>query len=167
MRLPANPLLCTAGLLLLTTTGILSWKKIASHDNKLIQQSSHLITINNYTFRDLNKNGKLDVYEDTRQPVEARVNDLLGQLTLTEKAGLMFINGARINEDGSIEDKPATGLFAFAPNAVKLMKEKEMNHFNLWAVPAAPELAKWYNAMQHFAEDSTRLGIPITIASDP
>jgi len=166
MRLLSQPLICTAGVLLLTTTGILSWKKMTNHDSQL-QQSHHLITINNYTFRDLNKNGKLDVYEDTRQPVDERVNDLLGQMTLREKAGLMFINGARINEDGSIEDKPATGMFAFAPNAVKLMKEKVMNHFNLWAVPAAPELAKWYNSMQHFAEDSTRLGIPITIASDP
>jgi len=167
MRLLAHPLIYAAGALLLTATGILSWKKITDHDSQLLQRSSHLITTNNYTFRDLNKNGKLDVYEDTRQPVEARINDLLGQMTLTEKAGLMFINGARINEDGSIEDKPATGLFAFAPNGLKLMKEKEMNHFNLWAVPAAPAMAKWYNSMQHFAEDSTRLGIPITIASDP
>jgi beta-glucosidase len=48
------------------------------------------------------------------------------------------------------------------------MKEKQMNHFNLWAVPSASSLAKWYNNMQKFAEDSTtRLGIPITIASDP
>jgi len=167
MRLLAHPLIYAAGALLLTATGILSWKKITDHDSQLPQRSSHLIITNSYTFRDLNKNGKLDVYEDTRQPVEARINDLLGQMTLTEKAGLMFINGARINEDGSIEDKPATGLFAFAPNGLKLMKEKEMNHFNLWAVPAAPAMAKWYNSMQHFAEDSTRLGIPITIASDP
>ena len=78
----------------------------------------------------------------------------------------MFINGARVNEDGTIEDKPAKGLFAFAPNALKLMTDKNMNHFNLWAVPDAPVLAIWYNRMQQFAE-KTRLGIPITIASDP
>lgn len=41
-----------------------------------------------------------------------------------------------------------------------------MNHFNLWAVPSAASLAKWYNLMQQEAE-KTRLGIPITIASDP
>ena len=39
-------------------------------------------TIDGYTFRDLNKNGKLDIYEDARQPVGARVNDLLSQMTL-------------------------------------------------------------------------------------
>lgn len=117
-------------------------------------------------YRDLNKNGKMDVYEDKSQPVDARVNNLLEQMTLEEKAGLMFINGARINEDGSIEDKPVKGPFSFAPNALKLLKEKKMTHFNLWAVPGVKATAKWYNLMQKAAENE-RLGIPITIASDP
>ena len=119
------------------------------------------------TFRDLNKNGKLDSYEDSKQPIEARINDLLKQMTIEEKAGMMFINGARVNEDGSIEDKPGNGPFSFAPNALKLVKDDHMNHFNLWAVPSVSALAKWYNAMQQYVQDSTRLGIPITIASDP
>jgi beta-glucosidase len=118
-------------------------------------------------FRDLNKNGRMDIYEDINQPVEARITDLLSQMTVEEKAGMMFINGARVNEDGSIEDKPAKGMFAFAPNALNLMNKKKLNHFNLWAIPDAGALAKWYNKMQKYAEDSTRLGIPITIASDP
>ncbi|HVZ26030.1 MAG TPA: glycoside hydrolase family 3 N-terminal domain-containing protein [Sediminibacterium sp.] len=139
--------------------GFLSWKKPLG--------AEHVTDLPPFQWRDLNKNGKLDVYEDSRQPMEARVNDLLRQMTLEEKAGEMFINGARVNDDGSIEDKPAKGMFAFAPNALRLMKEKKMNHFNLWAVPSMPALAKWYNAMQRYASDSTRLGIPITIASDP
>src|SRR6266487_497546 len=134
---------------------------------EVYQNSSVVKARNDYSFRDLNKNGKLDVYEDEKQPIEARINDVLSQMTLEEKAGMMFINGAKVNDDGSIEDKPATGLFAFAPNALKLMREKKMNHFNLWAVPSPEALAKWYNRMQKYAEDSTRLGMPITIASDP
>jgi beta-glucosidase len=118
-------------------------------------------------YRDLNKNGKMDVYEDSSEPIAKRVDDLLHQMTLEEKAGMLFINGARVNDDGSIEDKPAKGLFAFAPNALKLVNEKKMNHFNLWAIPSPGALAKWYNKMQHYVADSTRLGIPITIASDP
>src|ERR1700759_5007687 len=89
----------------------------------------------NQTFRDLNKNGRMDVYEDSSQPIPKRVDDLLHQMTLEEKAGMLFINGARVNDDGSIQDKAATGLFAFAPNALKLVNGKKMNHFNLWAVP--------------------------------
>ena len=118
-------------------------------------------------FRDLNKNGKMDQYEDPSQPIEARIADLLNQMTVEEKAGLMFINGARVNDDGSIENKPGKGMFAFAPNAVELVRTKKMNHFNLWAIPDVSMLAQWYNNMQHYMQDSTRLGIPMTIASDP
>jgi beta-glucosidase len=71
-----------------------------------LQQSALLKTENGFTFRDLNKNGKLDIYEDPRQPIEARVEDLLSQMTLEEKAGTMFIHGSVVNEDGSIEAKP-------------------------------------------------------------
>jgi beta-glucosidase len=119
------------------------------------------------SFHDLNKNGKMDLYEDKSQPVEARLEDLLKQMTIEEKAGLMFINGARVNEDGSIENKPATGTFASAPNAMELARAKKMNHFNLWAIPDVEALARWYNNMQKYMQDSTRLGIPMTIASDP
>ena len=71
-----------------------------------MQHSSLLKTENGSTFRDLNKNGKSDIYEDSRQTIEARIADLLGQMTLEEKAGMLFING-----DGSMEEKPgAPGL---------------------------------------------------------
>ncbi|MGW2054006.1 discoidin domain-containing protein [Streptomyces sp. NPDC001840] len=42
--------------------------------------------------RDLNKNGAIEPYEDWRQPVETRVSDLLGRMTLEEKAYQMFYN---------------------------------------------------------------------------
>lgn len=117
-------------------------------------------------FRDLNKNGKLDIYEDPKQPVEARVKDLLSQMTLEEKAGMMFINGAKIPDDGSLNDFQGTGFFARIPVATQLVKDKKMTHINLWQVPGVKALATWYNNVQHMAEQ-TRLGIPVTIASDP
>lgn len=117
-----------------------------------------------FAFRDLNKNGKLDIYEDPRQPLESRVEDLLGQMTLEEKAGMLFINGAMVNADGSIEDKPDAPRFP--RTAVNQIDEHKMNHFNLWQIPGAQVVAGWYNKLQRFAEQ-TRLGIPVTIASDP
>jgi beta-glucosidase len=129
--------------------------------SKTLQQSGLLRTENGFTFRDLNKNGKLDIYEDPRQPVEARVEDLLAQMTLEEKAGTMFIHGSDVNEDGSIEARPGQGLVAS-----RMMTEEKMNHFNLWGIPGAKAVAGWYNRLQRFAE-GTRLGIPVTIASDP
>jgi len=130
----------------------------------VIRQSGLIKTENGMAFRDLNKNGKLDVYEDPRQPIGARVEDILGQMTLEEKAGILFINGSVVNEDGSIEEKP--GGPGFGGVAAEQITGQKMNHFNLWQIPGAQVVAAWQNKLQRFAEQ-TRLGIPVTIASDP
>jgi beta-glucosidase len=137
----------------------------SEHPSEIVRKHSGLIKIENgLSFRDLNKNGRLDVYEDPRQPIERRLEDLLGQMTLEEKAGLLFINGSVVNDDGSIEEKP--GAAGFGGVAAKLISNHRMNHFNLWQIPGAQALATWHNNLQRFAEE-TRLGIPVTIASDP
>lgn len=129
------------------------------------QHSTLITTVGGVTFRDLNKNGRLDIYEDPRQPIAARVEDLLAQMTLEEKAGMMFINGAFVNDDASLEAKP--GMPALGGRvAMTQMTEAQMNHFNLWQIPGAQTLARWSNNLQRFAEQ-TRLGIPVTLASDP
>ncbi len=133
-------------------------------------QASNLVRKEDgFLYRDLNKNGKLDVYEDSRQPLEARVNDLISQMTLEEKAGMLFINGSDVNEDGSIEPPiqdselfPGMQLLV----AKTQMEQQRMTHFNLWGIPNAKALSIWSNRLQQFAEE-TRLGIPITLASDP
>jgi beta-glucosidase len=117
-------------------------------------------------YRDLNKNGKMDIYEDRHQPVEARVTDLLSQMTVEEKAGMMFIAGTRVNDDGSLDDTPGQGMFARMPQANKLITEKNISFMNIWVAPSTKPLATWYNNVQQVAEAS-RLGIPVTIASDP
>ncbi len=133
----------------------------------VLSESASVEDIDGYIFRDLNKNGKLDIYEDARQPIEARIKDLLKQMTLEEKAGMMFYVPAKVNADGTIEDKPGKGMFdAFVANALKPITEQHITHFNLFGVPSPDTLAIWYNNMQKFAE-KTRLGIPLTIASDP
>ncbi len=47
------------------------------------------ITVDGYTFFDLNRNGKLDIYEDTREPMDKRVNDLISQMTPDEKIRML------------------------------------------------------------------------------
>ncbi|MFM9946687.1 MAG: glycoside hydrolase family 3 N-terminal domain-containing protein [Saprospiraceae bacterium] len=116
-------------------------------------------------YRDLNKNGKLDVYEDKKQPIEKRVEDVLAQMTLEEKAGMLFINGTFINEDGSLA--PAASSMMRMPPATEWIDNKKMTHFNIWQIPTVRTFAKWQNNIQKYAEEKTRLGIPITIASDP
>lgn len=110
------------------------------------------------SFRDLNKNGRLDSYEDASQPIEARVEDLLGQMTLAEKAGLMF--QTMVGMDISAWQIP--GL----PTAPDHISERAMNHFNIIGSEPASAMADWHNRMQELAE-ATRLGIPVSISTDP
>ncbi len=48
------------------------------------------ITINGFTFSDLNQNGKLDKYEDTRLPMNDRIKDLINKMTDDEKASMLI-----------------------------------------------------------------------------
>ncbi len=116
-------------------------------------------------YRDLNKNGRMDVYEDKKQPIEKRVEDLLTQMTVEEKVGMMFINGTFINENGTLE--PSENGMMRMPPAKQWIDEKKMTHFNIWQIPSVKVFAIWQNNIQKYAEEKTRLGIPITIASDP
>ncbi len=74
-----------------------------------------LRTDDGFVFRDLNKNGRLDPYEDTRCPIEERVEDLLAQMTLEEKAGMLFHTMIAMNEDGSLAEAEVAILRLQAP----------------------------------------------------
>jgi hypothetical protein len=54
-----------------------------------------VIEVDGTPFRELNKNGTLDPYEDRRAPIANRVSDLLARTTMEEKAGLMISRLAR------------------------------------------------------------------------
>jgi beta-glucosidase len=113
--------------------------------------------------RDLNGNGSLDAYEDPRRPVEERVDDLLAQMTLAEKAGLMFQPPIGIGPEGALLEGPSP--FG-GEGATRLVVDRHLNHFNIYSAPDARLLAEWHNSLQRLAE-TTRLGIPVTISSDP
>ncbi len=58
-------------------------------------------------FRDLNKNGLLDVYENPAANISDRVEDLLVRMSLEEKAGLMLIAPISVRSDGSLRERPS------------------------------------------------------------
>ncbi|KAA9106446.1 glycoside hydrolase family 3 protein [Microbacterium rhizomatis] len=105
-----------------------------------------------------------DRYRDASLPVEERVEILLNQMTLDEKAGLFFQTMISIGPDGELSDgDPAFNL----PSNAHYVLERSMNHFNLLGVaPTAGTIARWHNRLQELAA-STRLGIPVTISTDP
>ena len=113
--------------------------------------------------RDLNGNGQLDPYEDPRRPLEERVADLLARMTLAEKAGLMFQPPVGIGSEGEVLDGPSP--FG-GEGTTPLIAERNLNHFNIYNAPDARATAEWHNRMQRLGE-ATRLGIPVTISSDP
>ena len=57
---------------------------------KIEARVAPLLKVDGMTFKDLNRNGVLDPYEDWRLPIDRRVADLVSRMTMEEKAGLMF-----------------------------------------------------------------------------
>lgn len=106
-------------------------------------------------------------YRDATRPIDDRVDDLLSRMTLEEKAGLLFHTIATMGPGGTLDG--GSDPFGTTP-AAELVTERHMNHFNLYnmgaSLGAASELARWHNQLQELAQD-TRLGIPITISTDP
>src|SRR5690242_5610798 len=94
-------------------------------------RSAPMITEADFSFRDLNKNGRLDPYEDARRPIEERVTDLLSQMTLEEKAGMLFHTAIGMNDDGSLIEQ--TGEFNRATTS-ELVITRSMNHFNIYGI---------------------------------
>src|ERR1035438_3909046 len=54
------------------------------------QSGVKILTIDGLSFKDLNKNGKLDKYEDWRLPVDERAKDLASKMSIEQIAGLML-----------------------------------------------------------------------------
>jgi beta-glucosidase len=70
--------------------GEISAKAAIETRREIVMPVQILQTEDGFAYRDLNKNGRLDPYEDPRRPIEERVEDLLSQMTLEEKVGLLF-----------------------------------------------------------------------------
>lgn len=98
---------------------------------------------------------------DADLPVDERVQLILDAMTIEEKAGLFFHTMIAI---GDLEEP--NPVFA-TPSAREFIETKRMTHFNLLgAAPTGREIAAWQNALQRLAA-STRLGIPVTLSTDP
>ena len=159
-------------------------------------RKSEILTEGKYRFKDLNKNGQVDPYEDWRLPMDERIADLVSQMTLEEKVGLMFHPNIAVNETGEVkydlsdEEKEALrraeeeryagpigpggqnagamamGQMRRAATAKSYIEEKNFRCILNNGVAAPEKFANWSNKMQEIAE-GTRLGIPIVFSSDP
>jgi len=156
--------LALAGIVLLVVLGRNVNGRLTTQRNlSTLGPEAPILTQDGFTFRDLNKNGRLDPYEDSRRPIAERVEDLLSQMTLEEKAGMMFHTMIGMNKDGSLLEK--AGMFSPVQTS-NLVANRLINHFNVYEVADPRHMAEWHNRLQTLAE-RTRLGIPVTISSDP
>jgi len=152
-----------------------------------------IIEQDGFEFKDLNKNGELDPYEDWRLTPQQRSEDLLKRMTLEEKAGMMLIADMRMSNEAFmlekvVDQKPITSDFNEADIVVdknqftgeplpyplmntvgttKGITKHKMRHF-IWRTTTAQAdtMARWANKVQALAE-ADNLGIPVLFASNP
>ena len=107
--------------------------------------------------------GAPEDYRNATWGVEQRVDDLLGRMTLAEKAGMLFQTMIVVGSGDLAERSSAFGV----ESAQHMIKNQLLSHFNVvHTAEDAGALAEWHNRLQALAA-RTRLGIPITLSTDP
>ena len=162
-------LLLVAMLTCIATIGILKNKQI-----KIVAKSKPIIKIDNLKFKDLNNNGKLDKYEDWRLSSDQRAEDLVRQMTLEEKAGMMVINSGYYKRKNTDDDSKLNESISSNDDRVYLnylgntetVVDLNIRHIITREDNLEPEIiAQWNNNLNELAE-TTRLGIPVMLASN-
>ncbi|MDX2268291.1 MAG: glycoside hydrolase family 3 N-terminal domain-containing protein [Bryobacter sp.] len=137
-------------------------------------RSAKILRVDGLLFKDLNKNGQLDPYEDWRLSSEARARDLVARMTLEEKAGLMVGPSLNPGPEGKPSEQPTYGRNPFNPGPVQLVSpateqalhQLHLVQFIIRANLPPRQMATWLNAVQEVAE-RTRLGIPPLFVTNP
>ena len=114
-----------------------------------------ILTKGGYAFKDLNRNGKLDVYEDWRKPVQQRAEDLALQMSVEQIAGLMLYSAHQAVPTEQISEAQ-----------MKFLTEDNLRHVLVTRVGSPEIAAKWSNNVQAYVE-GIGLGIPANNSSDP
>ncbi|HEY4154266.1 MAG TPA: glycoside hydrolase family 3 N-terminal domain-containing protein [Puia sp.] len=136
-----------------------------------------IIIADGYAFKDLNKNGKLDPYEDWRLPADTRAKDLASKMSVEQIAGLMLYSRhqpipAAVNGPfaGTYHGKPFPQSGAAASDLsdqqIEFLTRDNVRHVLITSVQNAAVAAQWNNNEQELAE-SMGLGIPANNSSDP
>jgi len=137
-----------------------------------------ILTINRLAFKDLNRNGKLDPYEDWRLPFDERARNLASLLSVEQIAGLMLYSshqsipsagGGRMG-GGTYGGKPFAESGAnpgdLTDQQKTFLSEDNVRHVLITTVQSPEVAATWNNNAQSFVE-GIGLGIPVNTSSDP
>ena len=143
------------------------------------QSGVQLLEQDGYRFKDLNRDGKLDKYEDWRLTPEERAQDLAAQLSVEEIAGLMLYSAHQsipgVSRSGHFMGSTYNGTTLEESGLTSAdltdQQKKFLGEDNLRAVLVttveSPEVAaKWNNNVQAYVEGLGH-GIPANNSSDP
>lgn len=121
---------------------------------------------------DFNKNGIKDVYEDPSAPIDARIEDLLSQMTLEEKTCQMvtLYGYKRVLKDDLPTPEWKNQLWKDGIGAI----DEHLNGFQQWGLPPSDNEYVWpaskhawaLNEVQRFFIEETRLGIPTDFTNE-
>ncbi len=136
-----------------------------------------ILTVDRFAFKDLNKNGRLDAYEDWRLPVDERASDLASKMTIEQIAGLMLYSGHQSIPvtgngfyGGTYNGKPFAESGAMASDLSdqqkKFLTDDNLRHVLITSVQSPAIAAQWNNNAQALVE-AIGLGIPANNSSDP
>ena len=123
--------------------------------------ASPIITVAGKRFRDLNRNGTLEPYEDWRLTSDARAADLVARMTLEEKAGAAVHGSAP-----AVGNPMGMGAQYDTAAVVVSILTRHVNSVITRLSTAPASFAAQNNSLQAIAERA-RLGIPLTISTDP
>lgn len=136
-----------------------------------------IITADGLSFKDLNKNGKLDKYEDWRLPVDVRAKDLASQMSVDQIAGLMlysrhqaipgvgpsYMSGTYGGKEFSASGAKPSDL---SDQQIVFLTKDNVRHVLLTSVQSPEVAAQWNNNEQALIE-GLGMGIPANNSSDP
>ena len=136
-----------------------------------------ILEVDGFAFKDLNRNGKLDKYEDWRLSSEERAEDLASQLSLEEIAGLMLYSSHQTipalesgKKAGTYHGKVFSKSYAspedLTDQQLKFIIEDKVRHILITKVQSPYVAAEWNNKVQALCE-SLDHGIPANNSSDP
>lgn len=121
---------------------------------------------------DFNKNRVKDVYEDPSTPLEARIENLLQQMTLDEKTCQMvtLYGYKRVLKDDLPTPEWKELLWKDGIGAI----DEHLNGFQQWGLPPSDNAYVWpasrhawaLNEVQRFFVEDTRLGIPVDFTNE-
>ncbi len=128
-------------------------------------------------FKDLNKNGKLDKYEDWRLSIDERAKDLASKMSVAQIAGLMLYSGHQsipamprgmgsATYDGKLFTESKANAFDLSDQQKIFLRDDHVRHVLVTSVQSTEVAAKWSNNIQAFVE-GLGLGIPANNSSDP